>query len=488
MNTEKTQYILIAEENEEMAQKMKQGIEATSSVPCLVAVSSSEAFTLASRYSDQLQLAVLDTSLADINESLFYVTAEQSIPTLLITDSNNEACSACVLSPTIIDSILKTRDVLNNVVEAVQRLQKNRETYVLIVDSSASIRHYMSHLLSNYMLNPVPAQTGCEAMHLMEQYNFSLVLIDANISDMAGFELTRILRENHPPERTSIIGISGNTDLHISAMFLKNGANDFLNKPFKREELYCRIMQNLKMTELLSHLEQLNMVKNKMLGVAAHDLVTPITGIQGLSSLFKEGHAGELTAQQKEIADAIHNASDDMLTLVTDLLDVSTIESGLLSITKKTFKLSDVVTQRIALTGLSASRKSIAIHQNLEPDLHVTADPNRIAQLLDNLLSNAVKFSDHNTTIHICTKRTDTCIQLIVRDEGPGIAEEEQHELFTPFSKGSAVPTGSESSHGLGLHIVKRIATAHNCSVDVASTLGSGTEFTINFPMEDAPE
>ncbi|MCT4626176.1 hybrid sensor histidine kinase/response regulator [Halodesulfovibrio sp.] len=484
MHTKKDQYILIAEADDLLAAQLKKGIEAVSGLPCVVAVTSSEAFTLTSRYSDQLPLAVLDTDLTGITESLFYVTAEQSIPTLLLTNNYTEAYSACTLSPTIIDTVIKNSDVVPNTVEVVRRLNQNRNTEVLIVDSSASIRHYLSHILKNYMLNPVTAASGTEALMKMEAHNFSLILIDSHLSDMPGVELTRSIRKNFPSEHTSIIGISGDSDLHISAMFLKSGASDFLNKPIKREELYCRIMQNLKMTELLSHLEQLNTLKNKMLGMAAHDLVTPITGVQGLATILKEGYAGALTMQQKEIADAIVTASGDMLTLVTDILDVSTIESGLLSIKKETIDLSEIATQRITLTGLSAARKSIAIHQNLEPELHIHGDPKRIGQLLDNLLSNAIKFSAPESTIHIRTTKKEQLIQLIVKDEGPGIAECDLEHLFSPFSKGTATPTGCESSHGLGLHIVKRIASAHNCSVDVASSLGSGTQFTISFPLE----
>lgn len=221
--------------------------------------------------------------------------------------------------------------------------------------------------------------------------------------------------------------------------------------------------------------------------MAAHDLVTPITGIQGLASILKEGYAGQLTKQQNEIAQAIFSASDDMLTLVTDMLDVSTIESGLMSIEKEPLQLNDIITRIVALAGLTAARKSISIHKDLQPLETIYGDPKRISQLIDNLLSNAIKFSEPNTTIHISTKEHDDNIQLIIKDEGPGIAEKELEQLFTPFSKGAAVPTGDEPSHGLGLHIVKRIASAHNCSVDVASTLGNGTQFTINFPLDAAP-
>ncbi|SIO16132.1 hybrid sensor histidine kinase/response regulator [Halodesulfovibrio marinisediminis] len=486
MNTGQTQYILIAVADSKIASQLKEGIESSCGTPCLIGVTSSEAFSLASQNSDQLALAILDTALTDLSESLFYVTAEQSIPTLLLSDDYTEACTSCAMSPTIIDAVLKNSDLVSNVIEVVQRLHQNKNTYVLIVNSSASIRHFLSYVVSNYMLNPQIARSGKEALRLLEKQNFPLILIDAYLDDMPGVELTRLIRKQHPPEHTSIIGISGNSDMHISAMFLKSGASDFLNKPFKREELYCRMIQNLKMTELLHHLDQLNVLKNKMLGMAAHDLVTPITSIQGLASILEEGYAGSLTPEQKEIALAISSASSDMLTLVTDILDVSTIESGHMSIEKELIDLNEIVSQQVALAELSAARKSLSLHQKLEPLDTIQGDPKRIAQLIDNLLSNAIKFSEPETTIHINTKQDDLAIQLIVKDEGPGIAKNELEQLFTPFSKGTATPTGDESSHGLGLHIVKRIASAHNCVVDVASTLGKGTQFTVSFPLQAA--
>ncbi|MEZ0575306.1 ATP-binding protein [Halodesulfovibrio aestuarii] len=488
MHTEPKQYILIAVTDPAMAAQLKEGVETASGKPCLIASTSSEAYAFAARYSEQLPLAILDTALSGITESLFYVTAEQCIPTLLITDNYTEACASCSLSPTIIDIIIKSSDTVVNVVETVQRLHRNQDTNVLIVESSASIRHYLSYIISNYMLNPKTAKSGNEAITLLEKQQYPLILIDAHLTDMTGIDLTRIIRKTHPPEHTSIIGISGNTDLHISAMFLKSGASDFLNKPFKKEELYCRMIQNLKMTELLTYLEQLNTLKNKMLGMAAHDLVSPITGIQGLATILKEGYAGEVTSQQKEVAQAIYAASDDMLTLVTDILEVSTIESGHLSINKESIQLNEIVAHRVGLAELSSARKSVTLEQHLTPLDNIYGDPKRIGQLLDNLLSNAIKFSNPKTTIQISTQKTDDAIQLIVKDEGPGIAEEEIEKLFTPFTKGTALPTGNEPSHGLGLHIVKRIASAHNCSVEVASSLGKGTKFTISFPLQAAPK
>ncbi|WP_290920876.1 hybrid sensor histidine kinase/response regulator [Halodesulfovibrio sp.] len=488
MPSEKKEYILIAMADLDIATKLKKGIESACAIPCLVAVRPSEGFNTVTQYSDKLQLAILDTTLTEISESLLFVTAEHSIPTLLISDDYTEACSSCTMSPTIIDTVLTSDELVANVLEVVERLHKNKDTEVLIVDSSASIRHYLSYVISNYMLNPKTARSGKEALALTDIQSFPLILIDAYLNDMSGIELTRLIRQKHPPERTSIIGISGNSDMHISAMFLKSGASDFLNKPFKREELYCRMVQNLKVTELLHYLEQLNDIKNKMLGMAAHDLVTPITGIQGLASILKEGYAGELTEQQKEIADAIFSASDDMLTLVTDILDVSTIESGLLSIERKPVQLNEIIARRVALAELSANRKSITLITTLDPLEEIHGDPKRIGQLVDNLLSNAIKFSYPNTTISIKTEKIKNYIKLSVKDEGPGIADNELEQLFTPFSKGAAIPTGDEPSHGLGLHIVKRIASAHNCSVDVASSLGNGTEFSISFPLRSDEE
>jgi len=113
-------------------------------------------------------------------------------------------------------------------------------------------------------------------------------------------------------------------------------------------------------------------------------------------------------------------------------------------------------------------------------------DPKRIAQLLNKLLANALKYSPARATIHIQTEADNSNVRLSVRDEGLGIAKAEIKTLFSAFAKGSALPTANEPSYGLGLHIVKRIAKAHACSVDVTSSIGSGTQFTVSFPLETA--
>ena len=135
----------------------------------------------------------------------------------------------------------------------------------------------------------------------------------------------------------------------------------------------------------------------------------------------------------------------------------------------------------------SATRKTIKIALPDAPPLWAIADRGATVQILDNLLSNAVKYSPSGTTVHLETRVSQNRAVVQVRDEGPGISQTDQKKLFRKFTRLSAKPTGGESSTGLGLSIVKRLAEAMNGSVHCESSLGQGTSFCLSLPSCPAP-
>ncbi|MFC1591425.1 ATP-binding protein [Thermodesulfobacteriota bacterium] len=225
-------------------------------------------------------------------------------------------------------------------------------------------------------------------------------------------------------------------------------------------------------------------LKNRFLGMAAHDLRNPLTAVRGYSELLSAGAKGNMSDEHREFLKIIHQTSDEMLRMVNDLLDVSVIESGSLALQRVWESLPTMLAERIRLCRMLAKRKDIRIFSDLDDIPPLLFDPNRLTQVIDNLLNNAVKFSPPGSRIEVTLLREKTMVIVSVRDEGPGLSERDQGMLFHAFERLGAKPTGGERSTGLGLTIVKNIVDAHGGTLLVQSTLGSGSKFSFSLPLE----
>jgi len=237
-----------------------------------------------------------------------------------------------------------------------------------------------------------------------------------------------------------------------------------------------------KLATMNVELQDLNELKNKFMGMAAHDLRNPLSAIKGMTQLILELDLGE--KKEKEFISSIKEVSDQMLDLINDLLDVSAIESGKFDIKLEAGNLGDLLQSRIELVAFSAEAKGIRIttdNANL-PDIDF--DHARIHQVVDNLLSNAVKFSPTDSIIDTAVRRRGTMIDVVVQDHGQGIPANEVDKVFVAFEKLSSRPTAGEKSTGLGLAIVKRIVDAHGGKIKVESVHGQGTTFTFSLPVD----
>jgi signal transduction histidine kinase len=176
-----------------------------------------------------------------------------------------------------------------------------------------------------------------------------------------------------------------------------------------------------------------------------------------------------------------------MRNLITDLLDVNAIEQGKFASKIEPCDMRLLVEMSIANNQAAADRKSITIRLGASDNLWARTDPTATLQILDNLVSNALKYSPPNTTTHIHTLPEAKHILVSVRDEGPGISEEDQKKLFQKYTRLSARPTAGESSTGLGLAIVKRLAEAMGGAINCHSALGAGSTFTLRLPICPPP-
>jgi signal transduction histidine kinase len=252
-----------------------------------------------------------------------------------------------------------------------------------------------------------------------------------------------------------------------------------------------------------AHLKALDQEKSDFIGIAVHDLKSPLVSIMGFAQMLKEDASSE---RDREMSQYIEDASMRMLGLVSKRPDVNAIEQGRLGLDMRRIDAAPFVEALAERYESKLARK----HQRIELDLRsvsVFACPERLYQVLDNLLSNAVKYAPHGSMVTVVARPERAgeqpeangdsvgyagcpadAVRFEVTDEGPGFNEEDRAKMFGKFSRLSARPTGDESSTGLGLFITKRLVEAMGGTIGVESVYGEGATFVVRLPAAEEAE
>lgn len=244
-----------------------------------------------------------------------------------------------------------------------------------------------------------------------------------------------------------------------------------------------------KVVERTFELERRNAEKSRILGIAAHDLKNPLNGIIGLAKLLlaaaqdKKEKALSVRKKCQTYLPLIAGSAKKMFDIIDDLLSAEVIESGNLNLKEEHCDLCELAHTVVELNRAQANGKNICIHLTSSESCVIRTDVNRMREIMDNLISNAVKYSSHGTNVWVKIEREKKRVRFSVRDEGPGLTENDKRLVFGPFQKLSARPTGGESSTGLGLSIVKHLVEMQKGKVWVESVHGQGAIFIVEMPL-----
>jgi len=233
-------------------------------------------------------------------------------------------------------------------------------------------------------------------------------------------------------------------------------------------------------------LEAADRLKSAFIGHVSYELRTPLTNIIGFSDLLTSQALGSLNDRQKEYLSDIQTSSDDLLTIINDILDLATIDAGTFDLAIAPVRAAEVI--EAAVTGVRETirQSNLDLTINIDDDAQdITADARRLTQVLFNLLSNAIGFSEPGGSIAVNCRRDGEMIAISVEDKGRGIPEDYQESAFNPFE---TRPQGSEHrGTGLGLTIVKSLVELHGGKISLASAPGVGTTVTVLLPVRLPP-
>jgi len=247
-----------------------------------------------------------------------------------------------------------------------------------------------------------------------------------------------------------------------------------------------RLLQELiaKYADAEKRLAELHRAKNRFLAIAAHDLRSPLSSIRGLGEILAES---ETDPDRRQSLETLAQTARDLITLINDLLDYAAIESGHFKLTRLPANLKQIIERRIWIHRNQARTKRIDLVADLRDVPPISADQDRLGQVVDNLVGNAIKFSPTGSTIWLRLEHDHQSVQFEVLDQGPGLTVADLQLLFREFQKLSAQPTGGEKSTGLGLAIVKRIVEAHQGSLEAMNGPSGGALFRCRFPIPAPP-
>jgi signal transduction histidine kinase len=266
------------------------------------------------------------------------------------------------------------------------------------------------------------------------------------------------------------------------------------------ESNYRALQQrNAELERAIAHLREVDQLKSNFLATVSHELRTPLTSIIGFSEMLAKGIAGPLNEEQTEYAVTILERGEELLRLITHVLEMSKMEMGTMRLNLEAVWLRDIVQRAFSAASIPAERAGVHLVDELDQGIpRVVVDADKIQQVLVNLVSNAIKFNRPNGNVSVRAElapmrrpteedffgeETADALRVSVSDTGIGIPEDQLGRIFDAFYQVDSSSTRQHGGAGLGLSIVRKLIEAHGGEVWVESILGAGTTFHFTLPI-----
>ena len=379
------------------------------------------------------------------------------------------------------------------------------EYKILVVDDVQSNVLLLKALLGREGFGIVIAMNGTEALQKLKSEHPDLILLDVMMPDMDGFEVAGHLKLEPEQAEIPIIFL---TALNDSASVVKGfqlGANDFISKPFRREELLIRVEHQLSLVDarriILRQTEELRKTiagRDKLYSVIAHDLRSPMASIKMLcNTIMMSIDRQTVPADVFEMLEMTNKTAEEVFSLLDNLLKWTKSQLGKLSNVPQSIDMVGLVNGVIEVFKPIAGSKSISLKlDSAVESVHVTVDIEMIKSVVRNLISNAIKFSHKDTAVVVHVKvqevadenRTeagnDKEVLVTVSDSGCGIKKEDQEKLLNEATHFTTFGTDSEEGSGLGLLLCKDFVSKNHGRLWFTSEEGVGSNFNFTIPLK----
>ena len=321
------------------------------------------------------------------------------------------------------------------------------------------------------------ASTGEQALEIATDFQPDIILLDNMLPGIDGREVCQQIRANSRLRHTKIIMVSGKTMVSERVEAYEAGADDYITKPFDKDELLAKIRVYLR----LKSVEEVDQFKTNVLTLLGHEARTPLNGLIASSEMLMSEENID-TKEQKLFMEMVYNSAKRLHSLFEKVMLLSSLKSGKQQFNTEPAELREVVREAICEVAAKATEQNVKIQEQFDADPTVCLDRNEIKRAITAILDNAIRFSpsDSSVTVGISSDNGDAC--LSVNDQGEGIDSDYLPYVFEELSDPD-VAHHSEG-HGLSLAIARQVVLQHNGTVRAESTKGSGTTFSILLPIE----
>lgn len=364
--------------------------------------------------------------------------------------------------------------------------------FLLVVDDDAANRDVLSRRLKRQGHEVMTANSGRDALRLMRETAFDLVLLDIMMPDMDGYEVLGQIKADERLQHIPVIMISALNEVQSVVRCIEAGAEDYLAKPFDPTLLKARIGACLEkkrgrdretalfeqLQKNYKRLQEVEKLRDDMRNMIVHDLRTPLTAlIMGVEMLERDG---SLTATQHEIMAIASGGGKTLLGMINDLLDVEKMESGSTQLQYEQLSAATLVAGAVEqIASLAADSRDVIVIE-IAPGLpSFPGDQNKLSRTLVNLIANAIKFTSGGKVTITASQDDRKNIRFAVRDTGEGIPVEAFERIFEKFGQLDSRRVGT----GLGLAFCKLAVETHGGQIMVESTLGVGSTFSFTIPL-----
>ena len=370
--------------------------------------------------------------------------------------------------------------------------QINRSDYkILIVDDVVSNVLLLKILLSNEKFQVCTANCGNMCIEQAKKEKPDLILLDVMMPDINGFDTAVILKKDPETQDIPIIFLTALNNPSDLVHGFQVGANDFLTKPFNKEELVMRVMHQIQLVAakriIVRQNEELRRTisnRDKMYSVIAHDLRSPMASIRMVLNLAVNVVSPETVGEEIfGLLDKANRESEETHDLLDNLLKWTKSQTGRLNVVYQDIELDDIIPGAVDIFMMIAEMKKIDLkYIPAEEKLTVHGDNDMIKTVIRNFLSNAIKFTPEGKGIEVFYKREGDFARISVRDHGVGIAADRVESIF---HKGETTyGTGGEEGSGLGLQLCQDFARKNGGDAYVESVEGEGSTFSFTIPLK----
>jgi two-component system, sensor histidine kinase and response regulator len=367
---------------------------------------------------------------------------------------------------------------------------------LLVVDDEPGIRSGVLRILENFSVSypfmdedfefdVVTAESGEQAIEILNTRPLDIVLLDNKLPGIQGIEVLEYISKKEMDIVVVMITSYASLDLAVKAT--RQGAYDFVPKPFTPKELRASIETITKQLFLRRMTTQMRtegkQIRFQFLSVLSHELKSPLNAVEGYLRMMQEKKEGEHIQDYMDMIDRTLFRIQGMRNLILDMLDFTRIESGKKARTIETLLLCEIAQQCIDSFQPLSIQKDVDIYLNCGKKIEMAADRQEMEIIMNNLISNAIKYNRQGGRVDVHLQREKNQVIIEVEDTGIGLKKEDLDRLFGDFVRIRSEQTKHISGSGLGLSIIKKILELYQADIKVDSTPDKGSCFRVTFPV-----